>query len=140
MLFGWSTPEILSRSNEQNETTLHNIYSLKPVLYTSFYLVSALALAGAVLRAFLHCQGRVTTADFVLPSLVLSPALLMIFTWIQAGLAFPGNVFRTVLIYVDQGPMGSEVPEVLMGLCLFLYTYANLKRARALRRHGTMDQ
>lgn len=30
------------------------------------------------------------------------------------------------------GPQGSEVPEVSQGLCLILYTYGNLRRAKAL--------
>ena len=38
------------------------------------------------------------------------------------------------MTYLDLRPTGSEVPETLVGLCLVLYTFANLRRARALRR------
>ena len=37
------------------------------------------------MRAVLHRHHRVTTADFLLPSLVLAPALLMIIVWIRDG-------------------------------------------------------
>ena len=36
--------------------------------------------------------------------------------------------------YWDYAPQGSEVPEVLLGLCLYLYALGNLKRAAALGR------
>ncbi len=132
-LFGWPTPESLASINEQDETTLHNITELKTVFRTLIFWGSTLALMGAILRAILHHHRRVTSADFLLPSLVLAPALLMIMFWIGGGQSFPGNPARIVLTHFDLKPVGSEVPEVLMGFCLLLYTYSNLRRVVALR-------
>ena len=126
-VFGWSTPETLAQVNEQEETTLHNIAGVNQGFYTAFFWGSVLALVGGVARAILHHYRRVTTADFILPSLVLAPALLMIMMWVKGGYALPGSI-------PDFNPVGSEVPEVILGLSLCIYTYANLKRANALRR------
>ena len=135
-LFGWSTPEPLSGVNEQDETTFHNVASFGRVFPTLFFWTSFLALTGAVARAVLHHYRRITTADLILPSLVLSPALLMIMFWIAAGQSLPGNLPRILLTHFDLNTMGSEIPEVLMGLCLLLYTYANFRKAATLRRHA----
>ena len=135
-LFGWSTPEDLSRVNEQGETTLHNISSFSRVFPTVFFWGSTIALVGAVARVVLHHHRRVTNADFILPSLILSPALLMIMFWIAGGQSIPGNVPRIVLTHFGLSPVGSEIPEVLMGLCLVMYSYANCKRAVLLRGQG----
>ena len=133
---GWSTPEGLSRVNEQGETTLHNISSFSRVFPTVFFWGSTIALVGAVARVVLHHHRRVTNADFILPSLILSPALLMIMFWIVGGQSIPGNVPRIVLTHFGLSPVGSEIPEVLMGLCLVMYSYANCKRAVLLRGQG----
>ena len=139
-LFGWSTPEALASINEQDETTLHNLPSFNRVFPTIFFWGSSLALLGAVARAILHGQRRVTTADFILPSLVLCPALLMIMFWIAGNQPVPGNLPRILLTHFDLKTDGSEIPEVLLGLCLCLYTYGNLKRAGALRRRKITEQ
>lgn len=139
-LFGWSTPEAVSRINEQDETTIHNLPSFDSVLTTIIFCASALALLGAVARAVLHHHRRVTSADFVLPSLVLAPALLMILFWIAGAQSYPGNLLRILLTHLDLRPVGSEIPEVLVGLCLCIYTYGNLRRAATLRRHRPTDQ
>ena len=132
-LFGWGTPQALGDINEQHETTLHNVRNTAEVIYTAFFLGSLLALLGAIARAVLHRRGWVTTADFILPSLVMAPALLMILIW-RAGQAWtPVNLPRLLMDYFDFGPQGSEVPEVLLGLCLCLYAYSNLRRAGNLR-------
>ena len=44
---------------------------------------------------------------------------------------------RLVMEAFDYGPQGSEVPEVLLGLCLLIYTYANFKRATLLPKPGS---
>lgn len=133
-LFGWSTPQVLARVNEQGETTIHNLVEFDRVFNTGIFWASTLALVGAGVRVFLHRHHRVTTADFLLPSLVLSPALLLIAVW-YAG----GQSFRTLMAYFDLRPVGGEIPEVLLGLCLCLYTGANLVKARALRRYASTD-
>ena len=134
-LFGWSTPDALSRVNEQDETTIHNIRVLSGVLYSGLFYASILALIGSAARAVLHNHRRVTTADFILPSLVLSPALLMIVIWVASSQPIPGNIVRITIAHFDISHIGSEVPEVLVGLCLLLYTYANFSRTTALRRY-----
>ena len=132
-LFGWSTPETLTRVNEQGETTLHNIKGLDSIAATTFFWGGFLALAGAAARAVLHHHRRVTTADFILPSLIVSPALIMIIFSITAGQSVPSNIPLILLTYFDLDPEGSEIPEVLAGLCLVLYTYGNFRRAAMLR-------
>ena len=138
-LFEWSTPEALSRINEQDETSIHNLPSFDSVFTTLIFWASIVALLGAVARAVLHRHQRVTTADFILPSLVLSPALspalLMIMFWIVGGQSFPGNIPRLVLTHFDLDPVGSEIPEVLVGLGLCVYTYSNFRRAATLKSH-----
>ena len=137
-LLGWSTPDSLSRINEQEETSFHNLYSFDGVFTVVFFWGSILAMAGAVARAVLHRRGKVTTADLVLPSLILSPALLMIIFWIAAGQPVTVNPPRVILAHFDLSPMGSEIPEVLMGLCISIYTYGNLRTAATLKRLGPM--
>ena len=129
-LFDWSTPEALTRINEQDETTIHNIARLKTSIYTGILWTCILGLAGSVLRAFLHHHRRVTTADFVMPSLLLSPALLTIAVWVGGG-----RTFRELMTHVDLRPVGTEVPEVLLGLCLIIFTYGNMTRALAVLNH-----
>ena len=138
-IFDWSTPGSLASINEQGETTVHNLWSMDRVAPTAIFWGSALALLGAIVRAILHHQGRVTNADFILPSLVLSPALLMIMFWIGAGQSVPGNLPRMLLIHFDLRPVGSEIPEVLVGLCLLCYYFGNLKRAFALRSRAIRE-
>ena len=134
-LFGWSTPESLAGINEQDETTIHNITNFDSVFTTIIFVASFLAFTGAVARAVLHRHGRVTSADFILPSLVMSPALFMIMFWITGEQNYTGNIARILLTHFDLKPVGSEIPEVLMGLCLCLYTYGNFRRVAALRSH-----
>ena len=133
-IFGWSTPENLAEINEQGETTFHNVPSFDRIVPTVIFWGGTIGVVAALARAVLHRHGKVTTADFILPSLVLTPALLMIMFWIGAGQDFPGNLPRMILSHYGLDPVGSEIPEVLAGLCLVLYTYANFRRSRALRR------
>ena len=135
-LFGWSTPEALSEVNVQDETTFHNVVGFSRVAPTILFWGSFLALAGAVARALLHRRGRVSTADFLLPSLTLSPALMMIMFWIGAGQSFPGNLANMLLTHFDLETVGSEIPEVLMAICITLFTLANLRRAARWRHHA----
>jgi hypothetical protein len=135
-LFDWGTPAALSEINEQGETTLHNLESVDSVISGILFGGSVTALAGAAIRAAWHRSGRVTSADLILPSLVLAPSLLMILIWRLGSFWTPVNLPRLLMEAFDFGPQGSEVPEVLLGLCLCLYTYANLTRATILRRFG----
>ncbi|HJN87542.1 MAG: hypothetical protein QF714_08210 [Dehalococcoidia bacterium] len=135
-LFDWGTPAALSEINEQGETTLHNLESVDSVISSILFGASLTALAGAAIRAAWHRSGRVTSADLVLPSLVLAPSLLMILVWRVGNFWTPVNLPRLLMEAFDFGPQGSEVPEVLLGLCLCIYTYANLTRATILRRLG----
>ena len=133
-LFGWGTPAILNEFNVQGETTLHNLSSADTAVFILFFWGSVMALAGGALRAIWHHGGRVTSADFFLPSLVLAPALLIILVWRVGDYWTPVNLPRIAMNYWDLAPQGSEVPEVLLGLCLCVYTLGNLKRAASLRR------
>jgi hypothetical protein len=135
-LFGWATPAALEEINAQGETTLHNVEAVDSVIFGLLFWGSLGALAGAAIRASWHRSDRVTSADLVLPSLVPAPALIMILVWRLGDFFTPVNLPRLLMDSFDFGPQGSEVPEVLLGLCLCLYTYANLKRATILRRLG----
>ena len=139
-LFGWGTPAILSEVNEQGETTLHNLSSGDYAISGLLLWGSLLALAGGVLRAVWHQYGKVTSADFFLPSLVLAPALVMILSWRMVAYWTPVNLPRLLMNYWDYAPQGSEVPEVLLGLCLTLFTFSNLQRAITLRRLKTVGK
>ena len=131
-LFDWKTPVALDAINQQGETTIHNVGNVAPVIFAILFWGSVLALAGGALRARSHLAGRVSSADFMLPSLVMAPALLMILVW-RIGDAWTAvNLPRLAMEAFDFGPQGSEVPEVLLGLCICIYTYSNLKRATAL--------
>ena len=133
-LFGWGTPTILRDANVQSETTLHNLSSGADIVFVLLFWGSVMALAGGTLRAIWHHRGKVTSADFFLPSLVLAPALVMILVWRVGNYWTPVNLPLLLMNYLDYAPQGSEVPEVLLGLCLCLYTLGNLKRAAGLRR------
>jgi hypothetical protein len=128
-LLGWSTPGTFAAINIQNETTLHNISEVDRLANTIFFIAALLSLLGGFARVVLHRRGRVTTADFILPSLVLAPALAVILAW-KAG----GPLFLTLMDQVDLRPQGGEIPEVLVGLCILLFAFANLRRSTALRR------
>lgn len=136
-LFDWGTPQVLDAVNEQGETTIHNLESLEPVIFTLAFWGSAAALAGGAIRAAWHLKGKVTNADFILPSLVLAPALFMIAVWRIGDFWTPVSLPRLIMEAFNYGPQGSEVPEVLLGLCLCSYTYANLKRSMALPKPGS---
>ena len=133
-LFDWGTPDVLSAVNQQGETTIHNVGGLNSVISRFLFWASVVGLISAAVRAFWHQHGRVTSADFIWPSLVLSPALLMILVWRMGGIWTPVNLPRLIMISFDLGPQGSEVPEVLIGLCICIYAYSNLRRARTLVR------
>ena len=139
-LFGWGTPAILREVNVQGETTLHNLTSGDSAILVLFFWGSLLAVAGGVLRAVWHRNWKVTSADFILPSLVLAPALVMILIWRVGDFWTPVNLPRLLMNYWDYAPQGSEVPEVLLGLCLCLYTLGNLKRAATLRRLRDLER
>ncbi len=131
-LFDWDTPVALEAVNQQGETTIHNVGNVAAVIFAIFFWGSVLALAGGALKARSHLAGRASNADFLLPSLVIAPALLMILIWRIADTWTPVNLPRLIMVAFDLGPQGSEVPEVLLGLCICLYTYSNLRRASAL--------
>ena len=120
--------------NEQGETTFHNLGTVNSVISVFLFWGILLAAAGSAVRAVWHHYGRVTTADFMLPSLVLSPALLMILIWWVGDFWTPANLPRLLMEFLDYAPQGSEVPEVLLGLCLLLFALGNLRRALILRR------
>ena len=131
-LFEWGTPQALDAVNEQGETTFHNLEKVEPAIFSLFFWGSSVALAAGAIRAVWHVRGKATSADFFLPSLAVAPALLMIVVWRIGETWKVVSLPRLIMDAFNYGPQGSEVPEVLLGLFLCLYTYANLKRAMAL--------
>lgn len=133
-LFNWGTPEALSALNQQGETTIHNVGSFDSVISHFLFWASIVALVSASARAFWHRRGGVTSADFIWPSLTLSPAFLMILVWRMGDIWDPVNLPRLIMEAFNLASQGSEVPEVLLGLCICIYTYGNLRRAKALAK------
>ena len=127
-LFGWSTPEAVGSVNEQDETNFHNITGFSSVLYSFPLWGSWIALAGAGVRSVLHHYRRVTTADFVLPSLVLAPMLLLVGIWTAEG-----PPAGTIKGYLPSMPGGSEFPELLAAFFLLFYTLAHFRRLKGFR-------
>ena len=126
-IFDWSTPEAISSINYQNETTIHNLSNFDRVSNSMTVVAAVLATAGGLVRLALHLMRRVTTADLILPSLVLVPALLLIVAW-NAG----GEPWRELADAVGPRPVGDEAPELLTGLCVVLYSWVVLTKVRAL--------
>ena len=132
-ILGFGTPEALEGGNQQGETTLHNLPEFAIIIFFALFWGSVAALAGGSLRAALRFREPTTTMNLVLPSLVMAPALIMIMIWRAGADWAPVNISRLIMDRYDYGPQGSEVPEVLLGLCIVLYTVSNLKTALMLR-------
>jgi hypothetical protein len=133
-LFGWGTPGALEEINFQGETTLHNVNFANNVIFEALFWGSALGLAGGLWRLTANLRGLSDRMRLVLPSITLAPALLLIMVWRTGDLWETANIPRLFMDHFNSGPRGSEVPEVLVGLCIIIYTFSNLKRARYLNR------
>jgi len=133
-LFGWGTPAALEEINFQGETTLHNVNFANNVIFEALFWGSALGLAGGLWRLTANLRGLSDRMRLVLPSITLAPALLLIMVWRTGDLWETANIPRLFMDHLNSGPRGSEVPEVLVGLCIIIYTFSNLKRARYLNR------
>ena len=92
----WKTalPVALESVNQQGETTIHNVGNVASVIFGVLFWGSVLALAGGAIRVRSHLAGRVSSAVFVLPSLVMAPALLMILIWRIGDTWTPVNLPR----------------------------------------------
>ena len=132
-LFGWSTPTALEEINFQGETTLHNVNFANNVVFEVLFWGSTLGLIGGLWRLDANLSGLSDRLRLVLPSLVLAPTLLLIMVWRTGDLWQTANIPRLFMDHFNSGPRGSEVPEALLGLCIIIYTFANLKQARYLR-------
>lgn len=132
-IFGWDTPAALEEVNQQGETTLHNLPEFAIIIFFALFWGSVAALAGGSLRAAWRARRPTTTMTLVLPSLMLAPTLVMLMIWRAGADWVPVNIARLIMDRYDYGPQGSEVPEVLLGLCIVIYTFANLRKALALR-------
>ncbi len=133
-IVGFGTPEALGGVNQQGETTIHNLPELAVIIFFALFWSSVAALAGGSLRAAWRSREPATTMNLVLPSLVLAPALIMIMIWRAGADWVPVNFARLIMDRFSYGPQGSEVPEVLLGLCIVVYTVPNFRRALALRK------
>ena len=133
-IFDWRTPGIMGEINFQDETTLHNINFADNVIFEVLFWGSALGLVGGVCRMTANRRGLSDSMRMFLPSLTMAPALLLILVWRTGELWRTANIPRLVMDHFNCGPRGSEVPEVLLGLCLIIYTFTNLQKARCLNR------
>jgi hypothetical protein len=133
-ILGFGTPAALEGVNQQDETTIHNLPELAIIIFFALFWGSVAALAGGSLRAARRFREPTTMINLVLPSLVLAPALLMIMIWRAGADWVPVNFGRLIMDRYDYGLQGSEVPEVLLGLYIVLYTVSNLRTALALRK------
>jgi len=64
-------------------------------------------LAGGAIRTGSHLAGRVSGADFFLPSLVIAPALLMILVWRIGEPWAEVHLPRLIMEAFCLGPQGS---------------------------------
>ena len=133
-LFGWGTPAAIEQINFQNETTIHNVNFANNVIFEALFWGSALGLAGGVWRLTANLRGLSDRMRIFLPSLTMAPALLMILVWRTGDLWQTANIPRLFMDHFNSGPRGSEVPEALLGLCIVIYTFTNLRQARYLNR------
>ena len=133
-IFDWRTPGIMGEINFQDETRLHNINFADNVIFEVLFWGSALGLVGGVCRMTANRRGLSDSMRMFLPSLTMAPALLLILVWRTGELWRTANIPRLVMDHFNCGPRGSEVPEVLLGLCLIIYTFTNLQKARCLNR------
>ena len=132
-LFGWGTPAVIEQINFQDETTIHNVNFANNIIFEALFWGSAFGLAGGMWRLTANLRGLSDRMRMFLPSLTMAPALLMILVWRTGDLWENANILRLVMDHFNHGPRGSEVPEVMLGLCIMIYTFTNLQKARYLR-------
>ena len=133
-IFDWGTPAAMEEINFQDETTLHNVNFANNVIFEILFWGSALGLVGGVWRLIANRRGLSDRMRLVFPSLTMAPALLLILVWRTGEFWRTANIPRMVMDHFNSGPRGSEVPEALLGLCLIIYTFTNLQKARYLSR------
>ena len=133
-LVGWGTPSALKDINFQEETTIHNVNFANNVIFEALFWGSVLGLTGGLWRFTANLRGLSDRMRLVLPSLTLAPALLLLMVWRTGDLWQTANIPRLFMDHFNSGPRGSEVPEALLGLCIVIYTFTNLRQARYLNR------
>ena len=133
-LLGWGTPTALEQINFQGETTLHNVNFADNVIFEVLFWGSTLGLIGGLWRWTDNLRGLSDRMRMLLPSLMLAPALLLIMVWRTGDIWETANIPRLLMDHFNSGPRGSEVPEALLGLCIVIYTFSNLRQARYLSR------
>jgi hypothetical protein len=133
-LFGWGTPAAFEEINFQNETTIHNVNFANNVIFEALFWGSALGMAAGFWRLTANLRGLSDRMRLFLPSLTMAPALLMILVWRTGDIWESANIARLFMDYYNHGPRGSEVPEAMLGLCIIMYTFTNLRKARFLSR------
>ncbi|MCI0801573.1 MAG: hypothetical protein J4N85_06275 [Chloroflexi bacterium] len=133
-LFGWGTPAALGSINFQDETTIHNVNFANNVIFEALFWGSALGMAAGLWRLTANLRGLSDRMRLVLPSLTMAPALLMIMVWRTGDIWESANIPRLFMDQFNHGPRGSEVPEAMLGLCIIIYTFTNLQKARYLSR------
>jgi len=132
-LVGWGTPTALADINFQDETTIHNVNFANNVIFEVLFWGSSLGMAAGLWRLTANTRGLSDRMRLFLPSLTMAPALLMIMVWRTGELWQTANIPRLVMDHFNSGPRGSEVPEVMLGLCIIMYTFNNLQKARQLK-------
>jgi hypothetical protein len=139
-LIGWGTPEAFSEINFQDETTIHNVNFANNVIFEVLFWGGALGMVGGLWRLTANLRGLNDRMRLFLPSLTMAPALLMIMVWRIGELWQTANIPRLVMDHFNSGPRGSEVPEVMLGLCIVMYTFTNMKQARQIGRSHQAKQ
>jgi hypothetical protein len=120
-VFGWSTPETLSRINNQGETTIHNIGSFSTSTNAVMLLMGAYGAAAPwLLRRYPRALPEALTR-FVVPPLFLSSAFLLLLAY---------KAIRFVIFPQPQSATVSfgEWPELCLAVALM--TFALLVRRR----------
>lgn len=126
--FGWSTPDVWSAINRQQETNLHNtlgIFNHFPQKVLEFGIL----IGGILLPLWAHFRGPFENwfLRLYVPSLALLPVALIAVLFKVIKWTYSHNLLGFVLI-----PRPSEALETFYYLFILLYVILYLRRIRAM--------
>lgn len=129
-IFGWATPEILSESNRQNESNIHNIipiqraFGIAELLAGAYGLLVPLVLVAAPRRWRLPPR-----AYLVVPSLALGSAFAVALVYRFSRLTFLDDAGRTANRY-------GELAELVLYAAILVHLVLSARRLRLPSARG----